>query len=439
MAHIAILGGGLTGLTAALKLTNEGHTVTIYEKAPFVGGLASGFLMQGEHLEKTYHHIFKTDTDIIDFASEIGIGDSLEWHESSVSIYYGGKLYPFSTPVDLIRFKPLSFVNRIRAGLVVLYLQRAKGWKDFTKVSAYSWMMKWAGKGVCKVIWEPLLKGKFDTYYDKVSMAWLYARLHIRANSRQPGDSKEMLGYFNGGFDIIIERLKTLLAEKNVTILTEAQVDAIESNPQNHMPCLKINGEEVLYDKIIATTPSYIFAKLIEHAEHVDAKYVEKLTSIPYLGAICAVFSSDQNIGDFYWNNINDLESPFLVFINHTKLIDKERYGGKYVYYIGVYLPHEHEYFAKDEAEIYTIWFEYLKKMFPDFDESKVIDRNMFKLKNAQHIVGLNYEKNIPDYRTPVPGVYLSNFSQIFPEDRGTNYAVREGKKIAELVLRDLK
>ena len=171
-----------------------GNKVTILEQNSDIGGLAGDFKIEGSSIERAYHHIFKTDTTIIDLANELGVGDKLSWHDSSVSIYYGDKLYPFKGAVDLIKFSPLSFPNRIRAGLVALYLQKTNNWKKFQKVSAYDWMLKAAGKQVTKVIWEPLLRGKFDKYFDKVSMAWLWARIHVRAQSREVGGEK--LGYF---------------------------------------------------------------------------------------------------------------------------------------------------------------------------------------------------------------------------------------------------
>lgn len=432
---IAIIGGGFTGLTAAYRLSQKGHQVSIFERGSDLGGLAGGFEIEGTSLEKTYHHIFKTDTDIINLVKELKIEDKLEWRESSISIYYDGCLHSFKGALDLIKFKPLSLDNRLRAGLVVLFLQKTKNWRKFEKVSAYHWMRKWSGEQVTKVIWEPLLKGKFDTFYDKVSMAWLWARLHVRANSRD-GLEAEKLGYFNGGFNVITKSLVKKLKEKNVSIFTNNIVEKIERNG-NKIKIVQNKDLELIadmeFDRVIATVPSHIFAKLTE--EGLPREYLKKLESIPYLGAVCMIFTSDQDLSPYYWHNINDLTSPFLVFINHTKFIPKERYNGQNVYYIGSYIPHDHAYFSMSEKELYALWFDYVKKIFPKFDESHINEKFLFRFKNAQHIVGWDYANKIPEYKTPIEGVYLSNFSQIYPEDRGTNFAVREGNRIAELVL----
>ncbi|GIW57085.1 MAG: oxidoreductase [Candidatus Dojkabacteria bacterium] len=431
--NIAIIGGGFTGLTAAYELAKSGHKVYIYEKNTELGGLASGFLMHGEPLEKTYHHIFTTDTDIIDLVKELGLEEKLEWRNSSVCIYYDNKIYPFSGPVDLIKFSPLSFVSRIRLGLVLLFLQKYNNWQKLQNTSAYEWMKKYCGEQVMRVIWEPLLKGKFDRFYSQVSMAWLWARLHIRANSRKLGEG-EKLGYFNGGFHVIVDALQQKLSNLGANIFLGANIKGLAKN-DGLIKVIETNDQVREYDKVICTVPSYIFADLIAGNVGISSEYLNKLRSINYLGAICVVFSSKQKLSDYYWHNINDLNSPFLAFINHTQIAPKERYGGHYIYYIGAYLPHDDEQFSLEDHDLVEKWFNYLQIIFPEFEREKVMEIHVFRLKNAQHIVDLEYSDKIPDIETPLDGVYLSNFSQIFPEDRGTNYAVREGKKVAKLIL----
>lgn len=429
--RIAIVGAGYTGLVAAYRLAKKGYAVEIFEAGSYPGGLAGDFKIEGAPLEIAYHHLFKTDTDIIALTKELGVNDQLKWHDSSLSIYYKGKLYPFMTALDLIKFTPLSLPNRIRAGLVVLYLQKQKNWKPFINQSALSWMRKAAGKQVCEVIWEPLLRGKFDKYYDKVSMAWLWARIHIRANSREKGDSGEKLGYFDGGFKVLTDTLVEACKSLGVTIRLQARIEHIDSSQK---PFLMIEGKKQFYDSIIATTPSHILAKLIEQEKPSQElqKYMQQLTSIDYLGAVLMVFSSDQDISPYYWHNINDIDKPFLVFIHHTRLVSKEFYGGKHVYYIGAYLPADSKLFGLDDQELSKLWLGELKKIFPEFSKEQISEKYIFRLRNAQHIVGTDYQSKIPKHETPLAGVFLSNFSQIFPEDRGTNYAVREGNKIAE-------
>ncbi|HAP38008.1 hypothetical protein A2574_01090 [Candidatus Shapirobacteria bacterium RIFOXYD1_FULL_38_32] len=395
---IAIIGAGLTGLTAGYELSKKGHKVTIFEKSDDIGGLVGGFEIEGTSLEKAYHHIFRTDKYIIALTNELGLQDRLKWYESKTGLYFDGKVYPFAGAVDLLRFKPLNFTSKLRLGLVKIWLEKDNNWEKYKKIPAYKWMKKWCGDRAYEVIWEPLLKGKFDNYYKKVSMAWLWARINTRGNSKSK-DGKEYLGYFEGGFRIIADQLAKRINKMGGEIKLNTEINPPKS------PFDKGDFDAVIYTGA---------------AKNID-----------YIGAVMVIFESKQNLSKFYWHNINDSNSPFLAFIQHTNLIDKSNYGGKHVYYLGTYLPHDHKYFGVSEEQIKNDFYQYLKKIFPDFDRGQIENDWVFRFKNAQHIVDCNYK--VPPYKISEK-VYQANFAQIFPEDRGTNYAVREGIKIAEMI-----
>jgi protoporphyrinogen oxidase len=425
---ILIVGGGFTGLTAALRLSaDKNFSVMLVESSDHLGGLAAGFPLGGTSLEKTYHHLFLTDTSILNLVKELGLQEKLIWCDSSVGIFRDGKVHSFKTPLDLLKFAPCSFIGRLRTGFAALYLKHQKKWRGFTRITAHDWMMRACGRSAMATIWTPLLKGKFDRHYQNVSMAWFWARIHTRANSRSGGGG-EKLGYFRGGFNIVTTALENEICKRGVKIQKSATVKKISGERT-----ALINGETVPFDFCLFTGPSPAFAKLLP-AEVSLNDYAAKLRSIEYLGATCLIFTSDQSLGDFYWVNVNEPDAPFLVFIQHTRLVGKETYRGKNVYYIGAYLAPDGKVFSLPDDELAKLWFDYLKKMFPAFDATQISERHIFRFRAAQHIVDTGYEEKIPDFKTPLPGVFLSNFSQIFPEDRGTNFAVRDGERIAALI-----
>lgn len=430
---VAVIGGGFTGLVAAYRLAQVGVSVTLFERSSALGGLAGDFQLQGTHIEKAYHHIFRTDRDILGLVDELGLADKLIWCNSSLGIFRDGKTWPFMSPLDVLRFKPCNFFNRLRLGFVVFYLQKRKNWRGLAAQSAFAWMRRACGEQAMRVIWEPLLRGKFDRYYDSVSMAWLWARIHIRANSRDSADA-EKLGYFRGGFAIITQKLEDELLKAGVKIFKNTTVEELAEDGRRTK--LKINGEWKNFDRCIFTGPSQVLAQLLPDGDSTLKTYHKKLQSIDYLGAVCLVFASEQDIGDFYWLNVNEPGAPFLVFINHTKMVDRGLYQNKFVYYIGSYQPHDSPLFNMADEKIISLWLGYLKKIHPSFDAGQIIEKHLFKLKYAQHIVDTDYESKIPDNQTPLSGLFLANFSQIYPEDRGTNFAVREGNKIAGIVSR---
>ena len=430
---VAVIGGGFTGLTAAYRLAQAGCEVTVYEAGTDLGGLAGGFEIDGRPLEKAYHFLYRTDEHILALVDELGLADSITFHASSVSTYYDGHLYPMMTPLDLLRFRPLRFRNRVRAGATVLYLQRVRNWQRLTRVTALEWLRRWAGREVTEVLWEPLLRGKFDHYYDKVTMAWLWGRVKQRVESRE--GTSEVLGYVNGGFVSIIDALVDRIVDHGGTIKLSTPVDRVTHDPTSDTVGVHTPSGYEDYDQVLTTVPSGVAAQLLRDYHPADPDYFAQLSAVEYLSAVVFVFTSDQQLSPYYWHNINAFGSAFVVLLDLTNLIGSDSFGGKHVYYIGDYVPQDHWSCQADEADVKSRWFDQLKELFPDFDRSMVSEEHLFRLRNAQHIVDTRFHEKLVDHQTPCPGVLLANFSQIFPMDRGTNYAVRDGIEMAETIL----
>ena len=402
--NVAVIGGGITGLVAGYRLLQKGNNVTIFEKSDSLGGLLGGFKIapqSGVSLEKAYHHIFKTDKEIINLIEELGLTDKLKWHESKTALYYGGTIYPFAGVMDLLKFKPLNLIDKLRLGLVKIYLEKENKWQKFENILAVDWMKKWCGDNAYKVVWEPLLKGKFSDRYKDISMAWMWARIHTRANSSEKG--KEYLGYMTGGFQQIVDEL-----EKRIKRLG-GEIELNTNLPPRKLGTSLEEGRLKDFDKIIDTSP---------------------LSNVDYLGAVTMVFSSKPSVSKFYWHNINDLKSPFLAFIQHTNLVGTENYEGKHIYYMGTYLPQNHKYFTCKDSLIEKDFLGFLTTVFPDFKKVVVEEKHIFRFKYAQHIVDIGYKNKIEQYKKAEGKIIHANFAQIYPEDRGINFAVREGEKI---------
>ena len=438
--RIGIIGGGLTGLTTAYQLAKEDVDATVFEASDRLGGLAAGYELAGYRMEQAYHFLYKTDEFILAMVEELGLTDKLTYHKSSVSTYYGDKLYPMESPIDLIKFTPISFFDRIRAGVTVLWLQRERNWRKLSETTALEWLRKYAGRAVTDVIWEPLLRGKFDRYYDKVTMSWLWGRVLQRVDSRDAKLGGEALGYFDGGFKTVIEALEAPVREAGTEIRFNSFIDKLHHDDATGKVIVTLKGgEEQVFDRVLATVPSNVLAKMIAGYEEKDPEYFQKIRSVDYLDAAVLSFCTPQKITDFYWHNINTPNSPFVVFLSFTALIGTENFDGNHIYYIGDYIPPEHKYMSMPEEELKELWYSELKKMFPDFDPSQIIDDGLFRMRNAQHIVDIGFEENkLVPHETPCPGVLMCNFSQIYPMDRGTNYAIRDGNRMAKMLMESL-
>jgi len=437
-ARIAIVGGGFTGLTAASRLARDGAQVTVFEAGETVGGLASGCTLLGQPIEKAYHFLYTTDRHALALLEELGMREELTYHKSSVATYYDGVLYPMESAMDLMRFKPLSFIDRIRAGVTVLYLQRVKNWRRLTEIGALDWLRRYAGRQVTEIIWAPLMRGKFDHHHERVTMGWLWGRIRQRVDSRDRTLGGEVLGYVDGGFARLIERLTDHITGSGGQIELTTPVERIVHEPDGDTVSVSAGGETRSFERVLLTTPSNVAGRLLNEYVDTDPDYFEKLAGIDYLGAAVLLFATETPISDFYWHNINVPNSPFVVFLSLTSLIGTERFAGKHVYYIGDYAPDGHPNMSATDGELKERWFDALGEMFTAFRRESVLEAKVFRFRDAQHVVDVDFEDRLVPYRTPCPGVFLCNFSQIFPMDRGVNYAVRDGYRMAGVLRDDL-
>ena len=436
--RVGIIGGGVAGLAAAYHLTKEGHFAEVFEVAPFLGGQASTFDVFGGQLERGYHHLFVSDTEISDLIQELGLGGKLAWLESTVGFYHGGKIWDFASPMDLLRFKPLPFLDRIRVGFWTFILQKTKSYSKFEGVTARDWLSKRMGRRGYEVIWEPLLRGKFGEFYDKIGMTWIWNKVTLRVASRKGAGQVEHLGYPMGSFGEVIEVLAERIAQQGGVVHTSASVTQIvDADGSATAMEVQLEGGETErreYDAIIATTPSYVFTRL---APAMPPEYQSKLEDVDYLSAVLMVLVMDRPFTNKYWMNIADPGMPFVALIEHTNLIDKELYGGKHILYISNYPSRDNELYQMSGDELMDLFVPHLQKINPDFERSWVIEYHHHRVDGAQPIVGVNYGARIPDHRTPLQGLYLANTTQIYPEDRGTNYSVRMGRQVAQMVMDD--
>lgn len=440
--RVGIIGGGVAGLAAAYHLTKAGHFAEVFEQASFLGGQASTFDVFGGRLERGYHHLFVSDTDMTELIHELGLGGGLAWLESSVGFYLGGKygdrIWDFATPMDLLRFKPLSILQRIRVGLWTLVLQKTRDYRKFENITATDWLSRRMGRRAYQVIWEPLLRGKFGEFYDRIGMTWIWGKVRLRVASRKGAGQRERLGYPMGSFGEVIDVLEQRIVRQGGAVHTSASVSKIvEANGSATTLEVQLEGSQSgrrEYDAVIATTPSYVFTRL---APPMTKEYQDKLEGINYLSAVLMVLVMDRQFTAKYWLNITDPDMPFVALIEHTNLIDRGLYGGKHILYISNYPSRDSELYKMSSEELMNLFVPHLQKINPDFDRSWVIEHHHHRVDGAQPIVGVNYGAGIPEHRTPLKGLYLANTTQIYPEDRGTNYSVRMGRQVAQMVMDD--
>ena len=420
---IAIIGAGFGGLAAAYDLRKAGHNITIFEAANSVGGLASGF--KEPHwdwsVEKFYHHWFASDKHMLGLIDELGLSDGVLFPRPYTVMLHKGKWYPFDSILQALLFPGLGFgLNKIRFGLVGLYLRLTKNWKPLEKHTVEEWMRKWAGKEVYEKMWQPMLIGKFGPYYKDVNMAWFWARIHARTTN---------LGTFIGGFQAFADRFAEILREQGVEIRLETRIESIKRE-QNE---LAVGSEK--FDQVLVTTSPHLMAKL---CPELPESYLKGLLELKSMGAVVMVLALKHQLSEqgYYWFNLpKDDGFPFLAMVEHTNYVSSEHFGGEHILYAGDYMEVGHEYFNLSDEELLERFAPAFKRINPMFEKDWVKKVRVFKTNYAQPVPLLNHSKNIPAIETPVEGLYFASMSQVYPWDRGTNFAVEIGRKAAKLMM----
>jgi len=425
---IAIIGAGFAGLTAAYDLRKAGHEVTIFEAAEYVGGLASGF--KEPHwdwsVEKFYHHWFQSDESMLGLIEELGWDDKVIFPRPLTVMLYRDKFYPFDSIINALLFPGLGFgLDKIRFGFVGLFLRLTNDWKSLEKVTADSWMMKWAGRQVYEQMWKPLLVGKFGPFHRDVNMAWMWARIKARTSR---------LGTFEGGFQNFADMFADKLREMGVEIKLGISVRFIK---KNQGPGLSIDagGAVESFDKVLVTTSPNLMAKM---CLDLPESYLEGLLELKSMGAVVMVLSLKHQLSKdgYYWFNLpKEAGYPMLALVEHTNFVSKEYFGGDHILYAGDYLELGHEYFAMRDEELLETFLPAFQKINPEFSQDWIKKVWVTKTNYAQPVPLVNHSKNIPSIQTPIEGLYFASMSQVYPWDRGTNFAVEIGRRVARLML----
>jgi protoporphyrinogen oxidase len=452
--RVAVIGAGVAGLAAAHRLSQSGHACDVYERWPGLGGQAATLdAGGGVRLERYYHHLFMTDRHIKALCRQLGLDDELEWRPSTVAMFSGGHNHRFTTPLDLLSYSPLSMRSRLRMGAAVLALQRRHRVEPFELITARAWIERAMGREVWEKVWGPLLRAKFGERADAIAMAWLWSKLTLRRELKGQETRKELLGYPRNSFESVFAAQAQAIETAGGRVLIDRPAARIERDadgfvvhpgaPDSFRRGLDPRSFEALgdeaghYHAVIATVPSDVFINLLDERlrKRLRSDYLRRVRASEYHTAVCLVLEVERPLTPYYWTNAIDPELPFCGLVEHTNFIEPERYGGRRFAYVANYVAADDHLLELGADELLTAYEPGLRRIKPDFSRDWVKERWLHSEPHAQPIVTIGYRDRMPALDTGVPGLVLANTTQIYPEDRGTNYSVRLGWDAAATLL----
>ena len=432
MMRIAIIGAGIGGLTAAFDLVNAGHAVTIFERDQKPGGLAGGFKKEAWDwsVENFYHHWFWTDKPMLKLIEDLGLSEKVVFSKPKTVVYHSGDFFPLDSVSAVLKFPGFSFIDKMRFGIVTAYLKYLSGWRRLEKYTAVDWIKRFYGGNLYKVFFEPLLVGKFHDHYQDVNMAWMWARFKARSAK---------LGTYQGGFQQFLDDFSQILSEKGVIFKYNTTIKEITPQHDERLSIKNIQGSVNHFDQVLVTIPPPLFAKMVPI---LPDEYLNKINKLKGTGAIVMVFELCRQLSEqgYYWYNMpKSAGFPFLALLEHTNFVSSIHFNWIHIVYCGDYLDNNHPYFSYSESELADLYLSAFNKINPGFSNDWIVDKWLFKAPFAQPIPFINHSKILADIKTPIKGLFLASMSQIYPWDRGTNYAVAFAHQATQIMLSEQK
>ena len=428
--RVIIIGAGITGLTAAVRLISKGCSVTVVDSSSSVGGLAGSIMIDGTPVDRYYHFICREDNDLVKFINELGLKDKLFWREAGTSSFIRGKIYPFNTPQDILKFDPAPVLQRIRFGVHVATSQFRKDWRSLDRIAAKPWLIGKIGRQAYDAIWDPLLRIKFGEFHDQISAAWIWHRIHRVSRSRSRFFGMNSYGFLEKGCHTLMESmLEKLYQFENFSLVLDSKVSRIRVE-NNNVRGIEITDKDLMEaDCIISTCSIPKFLKFTDSL----GNYGSSLASIDYLNVVCILLEIDRPFSNNFWLNVNDPRIPFNGIVETTNLNPRLDLRGGRLVYIPYYLSRNNPRWSMSDSQLLDESLAMLKLIRPDFSEKWIRNRYVFRDLNAQAVCKIGFSKKIPDVRTPVNGLFITDSAQYYPEDRTMSASVRLGMRVAAL------
>jgi len=414
VAELGIVGGGVLGMTLAWRLRAEGHRVTVIEGAAEPGGLAAPQEIGGFTWDRFYHVILLSDTRLRALLEELGLADRLRWGTTRTGFYTGGRLYSLSTSLEFLRFPPLSLVDKARLAATILHASRIRDGGPLEAVGVTEWLERWSGRRTVERIWLPLLKSKLGDNYRLASASFIWAIIARMYAARRSGLKRELFGYVDGGYDLVLRRFRAALDAAGVEFRCGSPAVRVESagaGAGREVRVTLASGEQLPFRDVILTVPCRRAAALCPGLAPAERARLERVT---YQGIACASLLLRRPLADYYVTNITDPGIPFTAVIEMTTLVDREQFGGNALVYLPRYLTQDDPFWSRSDAEIEAEFVAALERMYPAFRREDLLAFRVSRVREVLAVATRHYSAEcLPPLGTSLPGVHLVNSAQI--------------------------
>ena len=440
---IAVIGGGMTGITAAMKLAESGrYEVTLFEKADKLGGLSSSYTWEDITWDRFYHVVLSTDTVMLDFLNELKLVDQLLWTETRSGFYGQRRLVSMSSTMDFIRFPFMTMWQKFRMALGILYSGRIKDPDRLDKIYVREWLTRVFGRRVYENIWEPLLRSKLGDAREKMSGAFIWATINRLYGARGSGGSKkELMGHVKGGYAAILDAAEKKLNQLGVDICIGSPIDRIDSlkklpTTEFSRKLLLFSGKQSLsFDKVLLTIDCPEVIKILRIEGGSMGPYWEKVFDVSYMGVICLFLVIRHSLSPYYVINLLDKDLPFTGIVEVTNVVDSSCLGGRHIVYLPKYVTHDDQLNNQSDQMIIDLFIKQLKRVFPMLDNSAILHCRVLRDRYVQPIQKLNSLNRTIGYQTPVPNLYLCNTSMIHNSTLNNNAVIKNADAVVRTIM----
>jgi len=408
---VAVVGGGVLGMTLAKRLREQGHDVTLIEGARAPGGLASPQRIGAYTWDRFYHVILLSDRHLLELLDELGFGHRLHWGVTRTGFFTDGRLYSLSSSLDFLRFPPLSLLDKARLAFTILYASRLRDATSLERVSVSDWLRRLSGDHTFRRIWLPLLKSKLGDNYRLASASFIWAIIARMYAARRSGLKREMFGHVDGGYDPVLKAFAAHLEEMGVELQCGQPVARVEDAREGGAHVTLVDGSWMYFDKVVLTVPCGRIPALVPQLSPAETA---RMRNVVYQGVVCASLLLKRPLADYYVTNITDDGIPFTGVIEMTALVDRERFGGNALVYLPRYCTQDDPFWRRTDEEIRADFLAALRRMYPSFDESDVLAFCVARVRDVLAVATLDYTaRTMPPVRTSLCNVFVVNSAQI--------------------------